>query len=75
MPQPKPAKKAAAKSNPTRKSWVSLVTVALEIAAEGLRMAGEIAKAKRVEAILAGRPRLDRAESAAFRRAVERLGR
>jgi len=64
-----------AKAAPKSKSAIGLVTTLLQLAAEGLRLAGEIKHARRVEAILADRPSLTAAESRLYRRAVERLGR
>ena len=52
-----------------------LATLLLTLATEALKAAGDIASAKKVEDILADRPKLSKVETAAFKRALRRLGR
>lgn len=52
-----------------------LATLLLTLAKEALVAAGELAAAKKVEDVLKGRPILSKVETAAFKRALRRLGR
>jgi hypothetical protein len=59
----------------TKKNPVAFATALLTFAVEAFKAAGDLKSARRVEAILKGRPKLSEAESKAFRQVAQRLGR
>jgi lipopolysaccharide biosynthesis regulator YciM len=52
----------------------SLATLLLTLGAELLRGAGDVVRARRVDAILADMPRLTAAETAFYKKALAKLG-
>jgi hypothetical protein len=59
----------------SKKSAAGLATALLTFAVEAFKAAGDLKSARRVEAILKGRPKLSEAEAEAYREAVDRLAR